>query len=197
MADAIAPGVALIVGLGNPGPKYDQTRHNAGFWFLDEVASRLGVVLRADGKFFGAVGKAVVAGRDVWLLKPDTFMNRSGQAIGALARFYKIAPEAILVAHDELDLEPGTVRLKRGGGHGGHNGLRDTINQLASKEFLRLRLGVGHPGHRDLVVDYVLNKPAQADRNAIENAIWEAERELDAIVRGDFDAVMRNLHSNT
>lgn len=197
MADAIAPGVSLIAGLGNPGPKYDQTRHNAGFWFLDEVASRLGVSFRTDGKFFGAVGKAVIAGRDVWLLKPDTFMNRSGQAIGALARFYRIAPEAILVAHDELDLEPGTVRLKRGGGHGGHNGLRDTINQLASKEFFRLRLGIGHPGHRDLVVDYVLNKPSQEHRRAIENAIWEAEREVDAIVSGDFDAVMRNLHSNT
>ncbi|MCP5141053.1 MAG: aminoacyl-tRNA hydrolase [Chromatiales bacterium] len=185
----------MIVGLGNPGPQYDQTRHNAGFWFLDEVASRAGVSLRPDGKFFGAAAKAVIDGRDVWLLKPDTFMNRSGQAIGALARFYKIAPEAILVAHDELDLDPGTVRLKRGGGHGGHNGLRDTINQLASKEFMRLRLGVGHPGHKDLVVDYVLNKPSQDDRRKIEDAIWDAEREIAAIVRGDFEAVMRVLHA--
>lgn len=190
-----ASGIQMIVGLGNPGPQYDQTRHNAGFWFLDEVASRAGVSLRPDGKFFGATAKAVIDGRDVWLLKPDTFMNRSGQAIGALARFYKIAPEAILVAHDELDLDPGTVRLKRGGGHGGHNGLRDTINQLASKEFMRLRLGVGHPGHKDLVVDYVLNKPSQDDRRKIEDAIWDAEREIAAIVRGDFEAVMRVLHA--
>lgn len=195
MADSTASGVAMIVGLGNPGPKYDQTRHNAGFWFLDELASRAGVRLRPEAKFFGAVAKAVIGGNDVWLLKPDTFMNRSGQAISALARFYKIAPEAILVAHDELDLDPGTVRLKRGGGHGGHNGLRDTINQLASKEFMRLRLGIGHPGHRDLVVDYVLNKPSQDDRRKIEDAIWDAERESAAIVRGDFDAAMRSLHS--
>lgn len=195
MNDDTSSSIALIVGLGNPGPKYDQTRHNAGFWFLDELVSRFGGNLRVESKFHGVACRVHVNGRDLWLLKPATFMNRSGQSVAALARFYKIPPEQVLVVHDELDLDPGTVRLKQGGGHGGHNGLRDIMAQLGSREFYRLRLGVGHPGHRDQVVDYVLNKPSQDDRKAIEDAIWDASRVADDIVTGDFAAVMRTLHT--
>ena len=138
--------IDLIVGLGNPGSKYEQTRHNAGFWFVEEIARLKGAHFRPESKFSGEVCKLVLEGRDVWLLKPDTFMNRSGLSVHKLASFYKIPVENILVAHDELDLEPGTARLKTAGGHGGHNGLRDIIAQMG-KEFHRLRIGIGHPGH--------------------------------------------------
>ena len=150
----------LIVGLGNPGADYDKTRHNVGFWLLDSLARRYGGVFRREAKFHGEACQVSVDGHPLWLLKPQTFMNRSGASVIALARFYKLVPEAILVVHDELDLPPGAVRLKRGGGHGGHNGLRDIIQQLGSREFLRLRLGIGHPGDSRAVINYVLHPAA-------------------------------------
>lgn len=155
--------IDLIVGLGNPGSKYEQTRHNAGFWFVEEIARLKGAHFRPEAKFSGDVCKVVLEGRDIWLLKPNTFMNLSGQSVNKLASFYKIPKDNILVAHDELDLDPGVVRLKTGGGHGGHNGLRDIINHLG-KEFQRLRIGIGHPGSRDDVVDYVLHRASKTNR---------------------------------
>lgn len=187
--------IVLVVGLGNPGPKYDQTRHNAGFWFLDELASRFGAQFKVDSKYHGETAKVSVKGQDIWLLKPSTFMNKSGHSVAALARFFKYPVEQILVAHDELDLEPGTARLKKGGGHGGHNGLRDIMSQMGSREFYRLRIGIGHPGHRDQVVDYVLNKPSQDDRRAIEDAIWDASQVSEDILSGSFESAMRLLHT--
>ncbi|WP_373019531.1 aminoacyl-tRNA hydrolase [Thiomicrorhabdus sp.] len=188
--------VQLIVGLGNPGDKYDQTRHNAGFWFVEEVARQYGVVFRPETKFLGEAVRVQSAGLDFWLLKPATFMNRSGQSIQALANFYKIPVESILVVHDELDLEPGVAKLKKGGGHGGHNGLRDTIAALG-KEFLRLRLGIGHPGHRDQVVDYVLKAPSKIDRQKIDDEIYQATRVLPELIRGDIQKAMHQLHTKS
>jgi PTH1 family peptidyl-tRNA hydrolase len=176
--------VQLIVGLGNPGPKYEQTRHNAGFAFVDAVARAHGAALKHDGKFHGEVGKLTLGGHELWLLKPDTFMNLSGKAVAALANFYKLAPDAILVAHDELDIPPGELRLKQGGGHGGHNGLRDIVARLGSAEFLRLRIGIGHPGDSRAVSDYVLSKASLEDRNKIDQALDEALRCLPQIVAG-------------
>ena len=158
--------VQLIVGLGNPGPEYDQTRHNAGALFVERLAHAQGVSLVADRKYFGLVGKFSHQGKDVRLLIPTTYMNRSGQSVAALAGFFRIAPDAILVAHDELDMPPGVAKLKTGGGHGGHNGLRDIIAQLGNQNsFHRLRLGIGHPGHSSLVSGYVLAAPRAASRN--------------------------------
>lgn len=191
----MSSSIQLIVGLGNPGPEYLNTRHNAGFWFVDQLASDSGVGFRNENKFFGEVCKLVIGGQDVWLLKPLTFMNRSGQSVVALARFYKIPPEAILVVHDELDLPPGEVRLKQGGGHGGHNGLRDIVSHLGSKEFLRLRVGIGHPGNAKQVASYVLKPPSSEDRIAMERALDAAQAEIDAIVKGDAQLVMNRLHS--
>jgi len=187
--------VQLIVGLGNPGPKYAQTRHNAGFFFVDELARSKGASLRPEAKFHGEVCRLRLDGHEVWLLKPTTFMNRSGQSVAALARFYKIPPESILVAHDELDIPAGQLRLKRGGGHGGHNGLRDIINQLGSREFLRLRIGIDHPGHASEVTNYVLGKASAADSISIEAAISDALHVLPQIVDGDLQAAMNRLHS--
>lgn len=187
--------VQLIVGLGNPGPKYAQTRHNAGFFFVDELARSKGASLRPEAKFHGEVCRLRLDGHEVWLLKPTTFMNRSGQSVAALARFYKIPPESILVAHDELDIPAGQLRLKRGGGHGGHNGLRDIINQLGSREFLRLRIGIDHPGHASEVTNYVLGKASAADSISIEAAISDALHALPQIVDGDLQAAMNRLHS--
>lgn len=194
MADP-QPAISLIAGLGNPGPEYDQTRHNAGFWFVDELARRHGVTLRRENRFHGWVGRARIGGQDVWLLKPDTFMNLSGQSIVALALFYKIPRDAIVIAHDELDLPPGTIRLKRGGGHGGHNGLRSVIQHLSGPEFLRLRIGVGHPGHKDDVVDYVLHRPSRDDQRAIEDAIDAAADQVPLLLAGEFERAMHVLHS--
>ena len=187
--------VAVIVGLGNPGARYEQTRHNAGFWFVDALAREFGAELKEQSKYKGWAAKAVIDGRDLWLLKPSTFMNRSGESVAALAGFFKIPTQQILVAHDELDLAPGTVRLKRGGGHGGHNGLRSLVEHLASREFLRLRLGIGHPGHRDDVVDYVLTRPAAEDRDAIERAVDEAVAMMPQVVSGELARAMNALHS--
>ncbi|MEJ2509233.1 MAG: aminoacyl-tRNA hydrolase [Gammaproteobacteria bacterium] len=185
--------IELIVGLGNPGPKYERTRHNAGFWFVDAIAD--GASFRAESKFHGQLAKARLDGHEVWLLKPDTYMNRSGQAVAALARFYKIPAENILVAHDELDLDPGVVRLKQGGGHGGHNGLRDMVDHLGGNGFLRLRIGIGHPGTAREVVDYVLTRPSVADREAIEGAIDAARAALPLVLAGDLPRAMNQLHS--
>jgi PTH1 family peptidyl-tRNA hydrolase len=186
--------IKLIVGLGNPGPEYDQTRHNAGFWFVDLLASRHGGQFRQEKKFSGEVCRLRIGGDEVWLLKPMTFMNRSGQAVRQLSAFYKIPIENILVAHDELDLDPGVVRLKRGGGHGGHNGLRDISSQLG-KDFMRLRIGIGHPGHKDGVVDFVLSRASRTDQQAIEEAVQEATEVIEEIVSGQFQKAMNQLHS--
>ncbi|WP_127470163.1 aminoacyl-tRNA hydrolase [Thiomicrorhabdus aquaedulcis] len=186
--------VQIIVGLGNPGEKYEQTRHNAGFWFVDEVARQYGVVFRPEPKFSGLAARVQSNGLDVWLLKPATFMNRSGQAINALAHFYKVPVQDILVVHDELDLAPGVAKLKVGGGHGGHNGLRDTIATMGG-DFLRLRLGIGHPGHRDQVVDYVLKAPAKSERELIDEAIYRATKIVPELLRGELPKAMNQLHT--
>jgi PTH1 family peptidyl-tRNA hydrolase len=186
--------IRLIAGLGNPGPKYEQTRHNAGFWFVDEIARRYNAEFRKEAKFHGLACKVTIDGQDVWLLKPDTFMNLSGQAVNALAGFYKIPPASILVVHDELDLPPGTARLKHEGGHGGHNGLRDLIQKLGTREFKRLRIGIGHPGHKDQVHDYVLKNPSKQDKQDMDNAIDDAARLIPEIVAGDFEKAMNDLH---
>lgn len=188
--------IKLIVGLGNPGQEYDRTRHNAGADFVTELARQASVNLAPDKKFFGLAAKAIINNRPVHLLIPTTFMNRSGQAIAALANFYKIEPEEILVAHDELDLEPGVARLKHGGGHGGHNGLRDTISSLGNnKNFARLRLGIGHPGNAKQVVGYVLKKASQADQQLIDDASYEATRVMPEVVTGDWNSAMKALHT--
>lgn len=191
----MASRIELIVGLGNPGSEYEATRHNAGFWFVDELVRQEGGEFRKDGKFFGDVCKLNLHGKPVWLLKSDTFMNCSGQAVSALAKYYKIPVEQILVVHDELDFEPAVVKLKRAGGHAGHNGLRDIIKAMGSKEFLRLRLGIGHPGNGQDVSDYVLARPSKLDRQKIDDAIYEGIRELPALLDGDIEKAMRALHS--
>ncbi|HEC29239.1 MAG TPA: aminoacyl-tRNA hydrolase [Gammaproteobacteria bacterium] len=189
--------ISLIAGLGNPGNKYKQTRHNAGFWFLDALASEYGADLRTDDKFHGETAKIKIGDQEIWLLKPDTFMNLSGQAIAAISRFYKIPAEEVLVVHDELDLPPGTARLKRDGGHGGHNGLRDTIEKLGSKEFARLRLGIGHPGDKSRVHDYVLHQASRDDQIALEIAIRHSTGVISEIVSGDWDKAMNQLHTGS
>lgn len=191
----MADPVQLIVGLGNPGEKYTGTRHNAGVWFLDELIRRHGGLFRSEGKFFGEAARITVDGRDVHLLKPMTFMNRSGQSVAALARFFKLPVASVLLAHDELDLSPGTVRLKRGGGHGGHNGLRDTERVLGSRDYLRLRIGIGHPGDASLVTPWVLGRPAPDDRIAIEQAIDRAVDATPLLIAGELERVMNELHS--
>lgn len=187
--------VELIVGLGNPGPQYEQTRHNAGFWLVDALARSKGVVLRHETKYHGEVGRAEFFGQPVWLLKPLGFMNRSGQSVAALANFYKIPPESILVVHDELDLAPGVLRLKQGGGHGGHNGLRDIGTQLGTQTYLRARVGIGHPGHSSEVSNYVLGKPPLSERELIEDALTAMQHQLGLIIKGDWQKAMNHLHS--
>ncbi len=187
--------VRLIAGLGNPGAEYERTRHNAGFWFVDALGREWGGDFRREAKFHGEVCRISVQGQAVWLLKPDTWMNRSGQAVARLANFYKIPLEQILVAHDDLDLPPGTVRLKRGGGHGGHNGLRDIIALLGGNGFLRLRIGIGHPGSREQVTPFVLGAPPEPERKLIEEAIDCAVGEIPNLVRGELQKVMNRLHS--
>jgi PTH1 family peptidyl-tRNA hydrolase len=188
----MAGEIDLIVGLGNPGSQYARTRHNVGFWLLDQLAAS-GADLRVESKFQAEVGTLKFGGRRVALLKPTTYMNLSGQAVGAYARYYKIQPAAILVVHDELDLAPGTVRLKRGGGHGGHNGLRDITAQIGA-EFLRLRLGIGHPGSADKVLEEVLGNPPTDDRLAIEDAISRGLLVMPEIVAGQTDKIMNQLN---
>lgn len=188
----------LVVGLGNVGARYVATRHNAGFWYVDGLAERLGESFRADRKSQGELARARAGTRDVRLLKPATLMNRSGLSVAAVARFLKIAPGAILVAHDDLDLPPGSVRLKFGGGHGGHNGLRDIDTALGTRDYWRLRIGIGHPRVRDEVIDYVLNRPSLEDRQAIEAAIARALDETDRLlIDGDAEGVMNALHTRS
>ncbi len=187
--------ISLIVGLGNPGAKYEPTRHNAGFWFLDEVARHANVSFRLENKFHGEVVKSVVAGHDVWLLKPSTFMNRSGQAVAAIANYYRIEVESILVAHDELDLPPGQLRLKKGGGHAGHNGLRDIAAHLG-KDFHRLRIGIGRPAVSGRpVTDYVLGTPGKDERLQIDDAVDDAGRCIEMMVAGEMSKAMNRLHA--
>jgi peptidyl-tRNA hydrolase, PTH1 family len=187
----------LIVGLGNPGPQYDRTRHNAGADFVSALADKLGVALKEEKKFFGLTGKAMVGSRDVRLLIPTTYMNRSGQSVAAMANFYGIEPGEILVAHDELDLSPGTPRLKIGGGHGGHNGLRDIIKSLANcRDFGRLRLGIGHPGNATEVVNYVLRKAPAAEQELIDASIRDSLLVIGDLVNGDWNKAMKTLHTS-
>lgn len=188
--------VKLIAGLGNPGPKYDRTRHNAGADFVAALAARHGVDLKPDGKFFGLTAKLTLGGRDLRLLIPTTYMNRSGQAVAALANFYCIDPAEILVAHDELDLAPGIARLKLGGGHGGHNGLRDIIQALGNrKDFPRLRLGIGHPGHASQVVDFVLRKAPPGEQQLTGEAIDAALAVVPELLEGKWNNAMKTLHT--
>ena len=188
--------VDLIVGLGNPGSEYEHTRHNVGFWFVDAVARAQGAHFRHEKKFHGEVARFHASGHDVWLLKPDTFMNLSGQAVQALARFYKIDLKHILVAHDDLDLSPGVARLKQGGGHGGHNGLRDIISRMGGNGFQRLRLGIGHPGDKNKVTGHVLKKTSSDDQIEIERAIEQAIKVLPEVIDGNLQKAMNQLHTN-
>lgn len=188
-------GLKLIVGLGNPGAEYERTRHNAGAWYLRELAARAGVRLGKDGKLHAELGKASLAGQAVWLAQPTTFMNHSGRAVVALLNYYKIEPEHLLVAHDELDLPVGSARLKFDGGHGGQNGLRDIIGQLGHGRFHRLRIGIGHPGHKDRVTPWVLGRPGADDEAAIRSAIDEAVAVTDLAVAGEIERAMTRLHT--
>jgi len=188
--------VELIVGLGNPGPNYERTRHNAGADLVLELAKSLHVELKHESKFFGDTARVTLDGNDVRLLIPSTFMNLSGKSVNALAKFYQIAPEAILVVHDELDKPPGEARFKKGGGHGGLNGLRDTIKCLGNnKQFARLRIGIGHPGKAKQVADYVLKKASPNDQQLIINSIDDALRALPLAVAGEWEKAMLKLHS--
>ena len=187
--------IKLIVGLGNPGPQYAQTRHNAGEWYVNALADDYSIPMQLETKFFGHLGRGIIANHDVRLLIPNTFMNLSGKAVGAVATFYKIMPDEILVAHDELDIDPGTVKLKQSGGHGGHNGLRDIISSLANnRDFYRLRIGIGHPGNKNQVTNYVLGKAPANEQKAIEESIDEALRHTSDIVNGQHDKVMQSMH---
>ena len=188
--------IRLIVGLGNPGPQYEQTRHNAGVWLIEALVERYHLALKDDKKFFGATAKLSLPSGDVQLLIPATFMNRSGLAVQAIANYFKIEPQEILVAHDELDFDAGTARLKEAGGHGGHNGLRDIISQLGgSNNFYRLRIGIGHPGDKSQVHDYVLGRPSIADRKLIDNSIEDICDVIESIIQGDITSAMNTLHT--
>ena len=184
----------LLIGLGNPGTRYAATRHNAGAWLLERVAQRHASGFRSASRCFGSIADADVDGTRVRLFRPDTFMNHSGRAVAAVAGFYKVPIERILIAHDEIDLPAGTIRLKRGGGHGGHNGLRDIVPRLSGAEFSRIRIGVGHPGCKEQVVGYVLDRPSQAERSRIDDAIERVLDDIERIVSGDLEGAMNTLH---
>ena len=184
----------LLIGLGNPGTRYEATRHNAGAWLLGRVAARYASGFRSLARCFGSIADADIGGTRVRLFRPDTYMNHSGRAVAAVAGYYRVPVERILVAHDEIDLPPGTVRLKRGGGHGGHNGLRDIVPALSGSGFSRIRLGVGHPGSKDRVVGYVLDRPTAAERSGIEDAIERVVAEIERIAAGDLEGAMNTLH---
>ncbi len=187
--------IRLIVGLGNPGPEYEATRHNAGFWFVDAVAAKLSSRLAPERSSFGLAARVNVEGRPLWLLEPTTFMNLSGKSVAALARFFKIEPAEILVAHDELDLLPGQVRMKQGGSSAGHNGLKDIQAQLGSADFWRLRLGIGHPGVKAEVIDYVLRRPPAAERVEIEKSIEQACEGLDLLIAGAMERATMKINA--
>lgn len=190
--------VKAVIGLANPGNEYAETRHNAGAWFVELLARRAGATLRPERKFNGDYAKINVDGQDVHLLIPSTYMNHSGKAVAPLVQFFKLPPDALLVAHDELDIAPGTARFKFSGGHGGHNGLRDIIAALGnSRDFHRLRVGIGHPGEASKVVNYVLGRPGKGERIAIDHAIDAAADELPLALSGDWERAMQRLHSQT
>ena len=188
-------GLRLIVGLGNPGPEHARTRHNAGFRLVDALADAQGARFGLESKLFGETARVQIGGRPVWLLRPSTFMNLSGKSVAAALRYWKIEPEQALLAHDELDLPPGVARLKFDGGHGGQNGLRDTIRLLGHGRFHRLRIGIGHPGHKDRVVSWVLGRPGSDDDILINRAIDDAIEVLPLAVEGDFNEAMKRLHT--
>lgn len=185
----------LIVGLGNPGSEYAETRHNAGFWFCERLARELGTSFARESRYHGFVAKARVAGADLWLLMPQTFMNRSGQAVQALAHFYRIEPAEMLVVHDELDIPPGQLRLKYGGGLGGHNGLKDITGHLGTQDYWRLRVGIGHPGDRNEVINYVLKPPRREEREEIDAALDRALLAWPTLAKGEFNAATQKINS--
>ena len=187
--------IKLFVGLGNPGPDYEATRHNTGFWWIDALARELKVSLVPERNYYGLAGRTSVNGQSVWLLQPQTFMNLSGKSVASLARFFKIQPEEILVVHDELDLPPGQVKLKRGGSHAGHNGLRDIHAQLGSPDYWRLRIGIGHPGEKSEVANWVLKKPAPDQRTLIEDSIAHSLKAHTAMLAGDMDKATLLVHT--
>lgn len=188
--------IKLLVGLANPGPEYAQTRHNAGQWFLNQLTSQENIQLKSEAKFYGLTGRIQFAGNDLRLLVPTTFMNLSGKSVAAMANFYRIKPEEILVAHDELDLPPGVAKFKLGGGHGGHNGLRDIISQLGNnKNFYRLRIGIGHPGDKNKVSGFVLGKASRSEQDLIDQSIDEAARCMPILGQDGLAKAMNRLHS--
>jgi PTH1 family peptidyl-tRNA hydrolase len=188
--------IKLFVGLGNPGPEYELTRHNAGFWWVDGLSHELKAPLVGDKGYHGLVARANVHGQSVWLLEPQTFMNLSGRAVAALSRFYKIKPEEILVVHDELDIAPGEAKLKFGGGHAGHNGLRDIHAQLGTGDYWRLRIGIGHPGVKSEVADYVLRKPAPEQRTAMEDCVVRTLKAAPALIAGEMPKATLMIHTS-
>ncbi len=187
--------IKLFVGLGNPGPEYEATRHNAGFWWIDALARELKLTLVPERAYHGLMARTSIAGHSVWLLQPQTFMNLSGKSVAALARFFKIQPEEILVVHDELDLSPGQAKLKRGGSHAGHNGLRDIHAQLGSSDYWRLRIGIGHPGVKGEVIHWVLKKPAPDQRQLIEDSIAHSLKAYPTMLAGDMDKATLLVHT--
>jgi len=192
----VAQGISLIVGLGNPGAEYAETRHNAGFRFLDVVLAASNETLRAESRFTSHAAKLRIDGKDVWFLEPQTFMNHSGDAVSRFAQYYKIPVTEILVVHDDLDLPPGTIRLKKGGGDGGHNGLSDITQKLGSSDYVRLRIGIGHPGNAAQVISYVLKKAPEAEQTLIDAAIQHGQAHLMEILHGEFQKVMNSLHTH-
>jgi PTH1 family peptidyl-tRNA hydrolase len=187
--------IKLIVGLGNPGKDYQPHRHNVGFWFCDALAHLYSGTFKKETKFFGEVAQVNIAGSNLRLLKPNTYMNRSGQSIQSIAKFYQINTDEILVAHDELDLNPGVARIKFSGGHGGHNGLRDTIKALSSNDFYRLRIGIGHPGDRSKVADFVLHTPNKSEVEPIQTALVNSLNVIEQVIKGDIEPAMKTLHT--
>ncbi len=187
--------IRLIVGLGNPGPEYEHTRHNAGFWWVEAAARQLGASLSFDRNYHGLLARLALPEGPVWLLQPMTFMNLSGKSVGPLARFYKLAPAEILVVHDELDLAPGQMKLKQGGGAAGHNGLKDILAQLGSPDFWRLRIGIGHPGDRAEVANWVLRRPPLDDRLAIDKCVADSVETLPLLLAGTMDRAMMKIHA--
>lgn len=186
--------LSLIVGLGNPGKEYAQTRHNAGAWFVERLAEQYGIVLKADPKFYGISGRGNIEGQDVRLLLPTTFMNASGKSVVPFAKFYQVIPEAMLIAHDELDMDPGVIRLKTGGGHGGHNGLRDIVPHLGAN-FHRLRVGIGHPGSKERVSGHVLSKAPSSEQNLMDDAIHHALSRIKLLVSGEIQQAMNQINA--
>ncbi|WP_139852762.1 aminoacyl-tRNA hydrolase [Acinetobacter pullicarnis] len=187
--------ISLLIGLGNPGKEYAQTRHNAGFWFIEQLADQYNIQLKADPKFHAYSGRGTIEGHDVRLLLPTTFMNRSGQSVVPFAKFYQIQPESILIAHDELDMNPGIIRLKTGGGHGGHNGLKDIVPHIGPN-FHRLRIGIGHPGHKDQVSGHVLGKAPSSEQTLMDDAIYHAKSRIKLLLDGEVQQAMNQINAH-